>query len=196
SVPITFRIYTDSLQILKEYADREDLSSNTLLNKILKRWIGFELSVRPLNPIVLPSNFFLALLNTASNEEWEILKQQLTPELAKTLFSLTHDTTRLEEIVNHLEFMSKHSGWFSLQLFKNNNSVGISGSANFILKHGYGIRWSLFLKGYLDHIVKTYYDNLPISLETNNDYVLLVIRTTGQMQLFKGKSANDGQSEV
>lgn len=196
SVPITFRIYADSLQILREYADREDLSSNTLLNKILKRWIGFELSVQPLNPIMLPSNFFLAVLNTASNEEWEILKQQLIPELAKTLFSLTYDTTRSEEIVNHLEFMSKYSGWFSLQLFKNNNGAGISGSAKFILKHGYGIRWSLFLKGYLEHIVKTYYHNLPINLETNNDYVLLVLRATEQMQLFNAKSPNDGHSGV
>ncbi|GEM_PF-5551388 len=86
SVPITFRIYADSLQILKEHADREDLSSNTLLNKILKRWIGFELSIQPLNPIILPSSFFVSLLDTVSEEDWEILKQKLIPELVKSLF--------------------------------------------------------------------------------------------------------------
>lgn len=103
-----------------EYADREDLSSNTLLNKILKRWIGFELSIQPLNPIILPSNLFVRLLNTVNEEDWEILKQQLIPELVKSLFSLVYDTSRPEDLFKHLEFMSKYSGWFSLQLFKNN----------------------------------------------------------------------------
>lgn len=172
SVPITFRVYADLLQTLREYASREDLSSNTLLNKILKRWTAFELSVRPMNPVVLPSNFFLALLNMAGGTEWESLKQRMIPELAKTLFSLTHDTTRSEEIVNHLEFMSKYSGWFSLQVFKNNAGAG----AKFILKHSCGTRWSLFLKEYLEHIIKTYYHGLPVSLETNDDYLLIVVR--------------------
>lgn len=193
SVPITFRIYADSLQILKEHADREDLSSNTLLNKILKRWISFELSIQPLNPIILPSNLFASLLDTVSDEDWEILKQQLIQEVVKSLFSLIYDTSRPEELFKHLEFMSKYSGWFSLQVFKNN---GITNIVKLILKHNHGIKWSLFLKEYLQDIIKTYYRNLPISFESNEEYVLFTVRATEQLSLSKLSYSSDNSRSM
>lgn len=106
----------------------------------------------------------------------------MIPEVVKSLFSLVYDTSRPEEFFKHLEFMSKYSGWFSLHVFKNN---GVTDIVKLILKHNHGIKWSLFLKEYLQDIIKTYYRNLPISFEANEEYALFTVRATEQLSLSK-----------
>jgi|GEM_PF-4078480 len=88
--------------------------------------------------------------------------------------------------------MSRYSGWFSLQVFKNN---GLGDIVKLILKHNHGIKWSLFLKEYLQDIITAYYRNLPISFEANEEYVLFAIRAIEQLSLSKVICAsNDGRS--
>ena len=166
----SFRIKKESLEILFEEANKQGISVNSLMNKILKQYSVHGRHLKSFGAVTMSRTIFSKVISCCAEDELK--------EIAETVGSIeTKDVLRSHGIpvtyttvLEYLKRVGAFSGWFdSIQHVK--------GTRNYIhLRHKLGEKWSIFLaevistmfKSILDVEVKTEKFENSVTIEMDN----------------------------
>ena len=136
----SFRIKERWLDVLKKEAEREGISPNALLNKILQQYSVVYRNSERYDVIVMPNDGFIAIIDS--------LPEERIKEIAKLVGStITLDTFRSWGIPRNLDSLkefirntlSEYAGWF-----KYDHHI-VKGKEMFHFRHNLGHKWSIFI---------------------------------------------------
>ena len=156
----TLRIDEDIIKSLQNESQLQDISLNTLINKILKRYVEWDSYEPKVGMIPIPKLLVEKLFEKRSTQEIIDLAMKV-------------GKNELEDI---LLFMNKKIdwilflNWFELRLQNSAIEIVHTVEANkhtFIMKHGMGENWSLYHKTIFELISKENSKN-PVQIKYNS----------------------------
>ena len=165
---ITFRINSDVMCRINAKAEQEDISLNTLINQILKRYSEWDMYEGKVGMVPVNRPVIKMLFEGLGKEE--IVK--MSREVAKN------------EVYNIALFMRGKSkldadsfiSWF-LSRMKNCSEITENKETHnktYILKHGLGENWSLYHKTVLDSIFTDYLQT-PIQISITDSTIIFTV---------------------
>ena len=158
--PITFRIENKILETIRKEGEREQLTTSNLINKILKRYVEWDVYEPKVGMMPIPKVLLEKLFEGRTKEE--------VVELATKVGRYELEDASL--------FMNKKSNWESfLRWFEKrmqNTSIEINDRKDnkkhtFIIKHNIGENWSLYHKTIFELLAKENYKK-PVEIRYNN----------------------------
>jgi hypothetical protein len=158
--PMTFRIENKILEKIREEGEKDRISVSNLINKILKRYIEWDLYAPKVGMIPIPRLLVEKLFEKRSKQEIIDL-------------AINVGKNELEDI---LLFMNKKIdwimflNWFEMRLQDSSIEIVHTVEENkhtFIMKHGMGYNWSLYHKTIFELISNENSKN-PIEIKYNS----------------------------
>ena len=168
---ITFRLDDDTIHRLRDLSKVQEVSTNTLVNQALKRFIDWD--------VYLPRSGFVILSKPVLKKLFDGMDETSVVEVASTI-----GKEGIEDIAlfmrGKVELISFIS-WYEILMI--NSSVQIShlvdnGFHNMVLKHDLGRKWSLYQKTILELIFKELFQK-KIELEFDKNTVRVMFADDG-----------------
>lgn len=136
---ITFRIDNNILKILRSESERQQVSLNTFVNRLLKRFVEWDMFEPKVGMIPIAKPIVIELFNKMSKED--VSKMAL--DIGK---NVVHDIALFMK--NKMDLQSFLS-WFEIRM--NSSSIEINHTVTnglhiYVLKHELGENWSLYHK--------------------------------------------------
>jgi hypothetical protein len=142
---MTFRIDDNVLRILRSESERHQISLNTLINQLLKRFVEWDMYESKVGMIPIAKPIVVELFNKMSKEE--ISKMAL--DIGK---NAVHDISLFMKNKMDLDsFLSWFETRMNSSLTETNHSIQ-NGFHVYVLKHELGENWSLYHKIILQSI--------------------------------------------
>lgn len=144
---ITFRLDDDTIHRMRGLSRMQEVSTNTLVNQALKRFIDWD--------VYLPRSGFVILSKPVLAKLFDNLDEKFVVEIASTI-----GREGIEDIVLFMRGkveMNSFISWYETLMI--NSSVQIShlvdnGFHTMVLKHDLGNNWSLYQKTILELIFR------------------------------------------
>ena len=168
---ITFRLDDDTVHRLRDLSKVQEVSTNTLVNQALKRFIDWD--------VYLPRSGFVILSKPVLKKLFDGLDEKSVVEIASTI-----GKEGIEDIAlfmrGKVELISFISWYETLMI---NSSVQVShlvdnGFRNMVLKHDLGRKWSLYQKTILELIFKELFQK-KIELECDKNTIRVMFTDDG-----------------
>ncbi len=144
----SFRISEHSFRILREDAERQNISVNTLVNQILNLYVNFERYAKTTHMIKLPSQLLKSLLDAIQESMIIKIAQHLGENIAESIILVKSGTLSLESIITHLKDLSIYGYLFEYNEITTPQKITIS------LVHQFGLRGSLLFAHYIQSVFK------------------------------------------
>lgn len=165
----TFRIEEGTDNILREDAEKNGISVNNLVNRIMKEYTVSSRYFEGGQSIVLSSQTLIQLLlNMDENEINEAGKQSGYRRTKDQLLMRGMKLDRKSALWYITEIIGKYSGWFTCDLHEEKTNTLL------YLRHTYNEKWSIFLTNYLEAMFKEILDITPEIEHTATSVVLRV----------------------
>lgn len=148
---ITFRINTDDLEQLKALASDDQVSLNTLVNKILRSYLEWDHSAAKAgNAIIMQKCILKAIFDFMPENELE----KIAVEAADNKDELLGMTGKadLEAALSIIARRAKRSG-FILRDFSDAGTDHDDKKIHFVIQHDMGRKWSAFFKAYNQRLI-------------------------------------------
>ena len=149
---VTLRLQSDLLEILKQNADKKDLTLNALINNILNKNITYDETVNVIPNMVIPHDLFFNIITKIEEPDVnEIVKSG--PNVVKKLFGIMGIQYDVDHVIhNYLTTLSKYCNWFefSYKITATNYRL--------VFCTGTSSNWATFVQQY----VKTILESLKI----------------------------------
>jgi hypothetical protein len=147
----SFRIKEPLLNVLKEESERQGISRNSLLNKILQDYATFHRYFRRFGFVAMGEKNFAAVIQACPKEELKKIAQAggstVSIDFIRTMgLSLDHDTLML--IMTQI--FGYYGNWFKCAHYTK------KGKEIFHLRHDLGENWSFFIAEF----VTTFFERL------------------------------------
>jgi hypothetical protein len=143
---MTFRIDENIVTKLRDEADNREISLNTLVNQILKRFVEWDLFEPKLGLIPMAKPLVVELFeNMSENEIADIAKHVGKNTVRDTALFMKHKMD-LESFLNWFETRMKAS------FVEVSHRIAEDGKHSYILKHDLGRNWSIYHKIILELI--------------------------------------------
>lgn len=149
SESMTFRLESASLDKLKDKANQDRISLNTLVNQIIVGYAEWDLTAISAGWMVMPKNIMKKMIAKLSEKEIEQIAKETFGEMKGVALFMTNKSD-LEAFFSVVRMRSKKSGFQVKEVVDNNTTT-------FIIQHDLGAKWSLF--------TKVFYEELLHSLE-------------------------------
>jgi hypothetical protein len=147
---ITFRIDSNIMQKMNAKAEQEDISLNTLVNQILKRYVEWDMYEGKAGMVPVNKSVLKKLFEGLEKEEVVNMSQDLAKNAVYNIALFMNGKSRLDTD----SFVS----WF-LSRMKNCSEITENAenyTNTYILKHDLGENWSLYHKTVLESIFTEY----------------------------------------
>ncbi len=142
---ITLRIRSSVYQKLKEYADHEQLSLNSLANQVFSNFVDWDATASKIGWIVFHRNALRAFLDAIDEDTLRNIAVS-TADYLKDVTLLMSDKPDIESYYMMLRNRAKRSGFVLLES-RNGNSRKI------ILQHDMGKKGSMFFKAHYERML-------------------------------------------
>lgn len=145
---------------IKQFAEKQGLSTNSLVNKILNDYVMFGKYFQDHTPIVMSPKIFSYLLEAIDEKvwikSWEIALMEHVPEV----FAMHNLEPTLDNLIRHLlSDIGSRVGIFNKFTFHENADK----SYKLVMTHKYGIKWSRVLTtSFSDMLMKSF----PVKVTT------------------------------
>jgi len=162
---ITLRIQNDTLEVLKNDAEKKDLTLNALVNKILVKNVAYAENVNVVETMIIPHDLFFIMVEKMKNSELiEIAKEG--PRIVKKIFDIMGVSYDIDHInANYFAVLDKYCNWFEF-------SHKITGSKyRLIFCAGSNDKWAEFIQNYVRSILESL--KIVISYESNSDGIII-----------------------
>lgn len=163
---ITFRLDDDTIHRLRDLSKVQEVSTNTLVNQALKRFIDWD--------VYLPRSGFVILSKPVLKKLFDGMDEKSVVEIASTI-----GKEGIEDIALFMRGkveLTSFISWYEILMI--NSSVQIShlvdsGFHNMVLKHDLGKKWSLYQKTILELIFKElFHQNIELECDKNTVKVM------------------------
>ncbi len=136
----SFRIYEECLEIMRKEAEREGISVNALMNRILERYCKHYRFSERFNTIYLSQNTFAKIIDSCPKDRiMEIAEDSGSNRTRDALETISIPKTYNGLMTFFCENLSEFAGWYDCYCYKN------EGRKNLHLRHELGKKWSDFI---------------------------------------------------
>ncbi len=156
---ITFRLDDDTIKRLRSESASKQVSTNTLVNQALKRFLDWDLHESSAGFVSLSKPVFLKIFNN--------LKQKDIVDIASHL-----GKTEIQNIALFMRGkidLKSFLSWFELRMINSTvhvNHVDDDGLHRYVMKHDLGKNWSLYNKTILELIFKdVFHKKIEINID-------------------------------
>lgn len=136
---ITFRIENDVLGKLREESVQEEISLNTFINKILKRYVEWSMFEPRLRVIPLARPVVAEIFRKMGKEEIVNLAKNITKNTVQDMVLFSKGKIDLDSFLSWFKLRMKNAFIEINQIVDNNNKT-----CRYIMKHDLGGNWSYF----------------------------------------------------
>jgi hypothetical protein len=165
---MTFRIDDNVLRILRSESERHQISLNTLVNQLLKRFVEWDMYESKVGMIPIAKPIVVELFNKMSKEE--ISKMAL--DIGK---NAVHDISLFMKNKMDLDsFLSWFETRMNSSLTETNHSIQ-NGFHVYVLKHELGENWSLYHKIILQSIFNEIFEK-TVDIQISNTTIRFKFR--------------------
>ena len=165
---MTFRIDDNVLRILRTESERHQISLNTLINQLLKRFVEWDMYESKVGMIPIAKPIVVELFNKMSKEE--ISKMAL--DIGK---NAVHDISLFMKNKMDLDsFLSWFETRMNSSLTETNHSIQ-NGFHVYVLKHELGENWSLYHKIILQSIFNEIFEK-TVDIQISNTTIRFKFR--------------------
>lgn len=143
TVPKSFRIDESALLAIEAEAATQNISSNTLVNQILRQYAEYDRFARKLNTVKLSGGTFRGLLTAAPVNDIIDLAKTAGSSIPQAYSTAKTGKVELETLLDHVRSLATYS-----RVVEFNESISLGGHV-VTLTHEFGLNWSIFLVHYL-----------------------------------------------
>lgn len=142
---ITFRIDSQKLKTLREHADENQVSLNTLVNQILTGYIEWDMVAVKAGYATIQKDILREMFDAVDDETLKDVALK-TADSSKDIMLIMTGQVSLDAFFSGLRNRAKRSG-FAFREYEEN------GIKKFILQHEMGRHWSMFFKIHCERII-------------------------------------------
>ncbi len=146
SVTMTFRIEKTVMEVLRSESDRMEVSLNTLVNQILRRYTEWGMYEPKVGMIPIAKPLVSALFERANEKEIMAIARKVGKNTVHDIALFMKSRMDLESFLSWFEMRIKTS---SIDF---NHSRPVNGRHTYVIKHDLGYNWSLYHKTILELI--------------------------------------------
>jgi len=154
---ITFRLYKDTLEKIRNVAKRENTSPNALVNKILESYIHWELSAPQAGWALMPKRFLIELIKEVDDDKISKIMSKLSKTMSKEMDLYMKGKHNLDTWLSMIRGRCERSG-FNLTEFRQDDEIEL------VMQHDMGEKWSIYFKSFYENV---FYD---LGVKTSFDY--------------------------
>lgn len=142
---ITFRIESRKLKTLREHAQENQISLNTLVNQILTGYIEWDMIAVKAGYATLQKNILRELFNAIDEETLKKIAVK-TADASRDILLIMMGEVTLDAYFTLLKNRAKRSG-FHIREYEE------EGVRKFVLQHEMGRHWSVFFKAHHEQMI-------------------------------------------
>lgn len=162
---ISFRLDNVVLEKLRKESEKQGLSLNVLVNRILKRYMEWDVFESKVGMIPVAKPVLDSLFKKLSEKEVIDIAKKVGGEIVKDIATFMKGSMNLESFVSWFETRMNMSG------FDMNHDVR-NDTHTYIIKHDLGKNWSLYHKTVLEIIFRDVLEK-QVSVETDARMITL-----------------------
>ncbi len=136
---ITFRVDRELINRLRKEAEDREISLNTLVNQIFRRFVEWELYERKLGMISLPKSLVKELCSYLSEEEVIRIGEKMGKNMLADIILFMKGKIDQDAFLSWLDVRLKHASLEVNHSYDDNKHI-------IIIKHDLGSKWSLYHK--------------------------------------------------
>ena len=149
------RIPTQLGLVLEKEAEAQRISVNALITGVLKKYAEFDRLAEKFEFISMPKKSFSSLIQQLEDDGIEKCARQIGSTVPKEIMRFWFDELSLGALMSFMSLFSRH-----YRLAKSEIKVNYS-DYTIMLHHDMGIKWSKFLRYYLDEAIRQVPGILP-----------------------------------
>ena len=151
SVTRTIRVDADTDRFLRDFSEKEGVSVNFLVNRALRRLVEWDVYADKFGIVALPASLVTRMMDYLTEDEAAELGRWVGKNLLREFLTFWFKEVNLQALVLGFPRLSAQYG----KAFEYEEHVE-AGRWTIILKHGNGMRWSI----YYEELLKTAYAEL------------------------------------
>lgn len=166
SESITFRIPSDLLELLRNEAQEDNISLNTLVNQVIighEKWHKYS---KKAGFITIPKDFQKLLMSKVTNDEIIQITQQKS-KYCKDVVSMLRTSYSLDSFLDVMET------WFKISNFPYRKDMS-ENKLRLTVQHNMGEKWSVFLSSLIQINLEKLIDEKSI-IEMTDETIIIEI---------------------
>ena len=169
----TIRLPNDILKVLKDEADKKNLSLNAVIARILHKYVLCDIRMNTLPSITISQAlFFLILEKLNSPQKEEVARQAI--HTVRDMFTILGLEYNLQNVLDkYFTILGRHCGWFTFRYGKDENYFRI------VFETELGPEWLKFLQLYVRAILQSLKINVDNESTTSS---VMIFEITNVMQ--------------
>jgi len=144
TVPKSFRIDASASIAVEQEAASQNVSSNTLVNQILKQFAEFDRFARRINTVKLSSSVFRDLLSQVDSEKVIEIAKSAGSSIPQAFATTKSGKVNVESLVDHIHSLAAYGHLCEFSETVDNHNRLLT------LVHDFGLNWSIFLVHYVN----------------------------------------------
>jgi hypothetical protein len=141
SESVTFRIDSKALKNLRHEAEQKDVSTNTLVNQIIKDHLNWHSNAAKAGFVAVRRPFVSRALNNLSEQEIISIAEYVAKAANKDAILLIEREYTIKSALDFIEYWIKISGY----PYRHEETNNGENTHAYIIQHDMGKKWSLYL---------------------------------------------------
>ncbi|SRR5579883_2561233 len=162
----TFRIDKEYEKVLREEAEERKITVNTLANQIFGEYVEWQRYMEKFGTIVLSREAFKTALELLDDKDVSILAADIAEKAPKEFILFKWKGVSPDTVTKFIKMYFDHCGYGT------HDEARAGGSVTFSVRHGLGRKGSLFLKAFLETLIRSTLGKSCSSTTTTNSLVL------------------------
>jgi uncharacterized protein (DUF1778 family) len=146
---VSFRINKEYDDALRAEAEEKKVSMNTLVNQIFADYVDWNKYVKRFGTIMLSREAFKLLLDNLDNDKITTLAIDIATKAPKEFILFKWKEIDLSHVIGFIKMFFDHCGYGQYDYQVTESKVN-----KFSIRHELGKKGSIFLKAYLESVVK------------------------------------------
>lgn len=147
---VSFRIDAEYDKILRIEAEEKKVSLNTLVNQIFGEYVDWNRYVKQFGTIVLSRDAFKLILNNLEEDKIINLAIDIATKAPEEFILFKWKEITFENVIGFIKMFFDHCGYgnYNYHFDEDNQTHGFS------IRHELGHKGSVFLKAYIESVIK------------------------------------------
>jgi hypothetical protein len=157
---ITFRLKSFVIKDLKNDSKMENITLNSLVQKILLNHLQWERYERKAGLLPMTKPFLKEMLKRLDEKDIVGIAHTVEKEHFRGMMTFIRDVQSIENFIDILR------SWLTVSWMQHTIEVKADGTFSFRIQHDLGIKWSLYIQGIISELFKDIYKK-NIKIVTN-----------------------------
>ena len=148
SSTVSFRIDSENEKILRDEAEQKRVSLNTLVNQIFGEYVEWHRYIERFGTIIMSKDAFKSIIGALDEQDIVNVAITIASKAPKEFILFKWKELSAKSVVNFMRMFFEHCGYGQYDYSKNQSTN------TFSIRHDLGKKGSLFLKIYIETIIK------------------------------------------